>query len=74
MAGTPKQAPSSSVAPSGSLTACAEGSATYSAAVPKGLPRCAFQIQTFPPMRPRLTPSPTASISPAPSLCGMMTG
>jgi hypothetical protein len=74
MAGTPKQAPSSRLAPRGSRKACADGRATYSAAVPKGRWRCAFQIQTCSPMRSRLTPSPTASISPEPSLCGMMSG
>ena len=33
-----------------------------------------FQIQTRSPMRARSTPSPTASTTPAPSLCGMTRG
>src|SRR6516225_8392616 len=58
---------------SGSSTACADGSTIYSAAVPCGRRHCPFQIQTRSPMR-LVTPGPTLSISPAPSLWGMISG
>ena len=46
----------------------------YSAAVPNGRFHCPFQVHTRSPMRDFATPSPTASITPAPSLCGMTRG
>src|SRR5262249_4135027 len=58
---------------SGSGTACADGSTIYSAAVPCGRRHCPFQTQTRSPTR-LATPGPTLSISPAPSLCGMISG
>jgi hypothetical protein len=48
------------------------GSATCSQAVPIGRCHCAFHSQTRWPMRSGGTPSPTASMTPAPSLCGTM--
>ena len=74
MAGMPRQAPASKLTPSGSLTACASGSAINSAAVPNGRFHCPFHSQTRSPMRDFATPSPTASMTPAPSLCGMTRG
>ncbi len=44
------------------------------AAVPKGRFHCAFQVHTRSPTRDAGTPSPTASITPAPSLCGITSG
>jgi hypothetical protein len=44
------------------------------AAVPKARRHWPFQTQTRSPMREAGTPSPTMSISPAPSLCGMTRG
>jgi len=52
----------------------AEGSTMYSAQVPNGRFHCPFQIHTRSPLREAATPSPTMSISPAPSLCGMTRG
>ncbi len=74
MAGMPRQAPASKLTLSGSVTACAAGSAMYSAAVPKARFHCPFHTQTRSPMRVLATPSPTWSITPAPSLCGMTRG
>ena len=45
-----------------------------SAAVPNGRFHWPFQIQTRSPLREAGTPSPTMSISPAPSLCGVTRG
>ena len=67
MAGTPRQAPSSNEAPSGSGTACRAGTTVHSAAVPHRRPAAASQIQTRSPTRPGSTPAPTASMTPAPS-------
>src|SRR5262249_51995177 len=58
---------------SGISTACADGNTIYSAAVPLGRRHCPFQIQTRWPTR-LATPGPTLSISPAPSLWGMISG
>jgi len=55
-------------------TACAEGSAIHCAAVPKGRFHWPFQIHTRSPMRRSDTPGPTASMVPAPSLCGITSG
>src|SRR5918912_896036 len=73
-AGMPRQAPASKEVPSGSLTACSAGTTIYSAAVPKGCFHWPFQIPTRSPRRLSGTPGPTASISPAPSLCGITRG
>ena len=43
----------------------------YCAAVPNGRCHWPFQIQTRSPTRAPGTPAPTASMTPAPSLCGM---
>ena len=74
MAGTPKPAPNSSETSAGNVTAWSDGKHTYSDAVPNARPRWAFQVHTRSPMRLSSMPSPTLSISPAPSLCGMMSG
>ena len=70
----PRQAPASKLIASGSFTAWFSGSTMYSAAVPNGRFHCPFQVHTRSPMRDSATPSPTASISPAPSLCGITRG
>src|SRR3974390_1003163 len=70
----PRHAPASKLVCTGSATACSDGSATYSAQVPKARSHCAFQTQTRSPTRADDTPSPTWSISPAPSLCGITRG
>jgi hypothetical protein len=70
----PRQAPTARSIPSGSGTAWCAGSVTYSAAVPKGRCHWAFHVQTRSPTRDSGTPAPTASIVPAPSLCGTMRG
>ncbi len=44
------------------------------AAVPCARPQAPFQIHTRSPMRFGSTPSPTASTTPMPSLCGTMRG
>src|SRR5829696_8651611 len=44
----------------------------YVAAVPNGRFHCPFQIQTRSPTRLGSTAGPTRSITPAPSLCGMI--
>ena len=72
--GMPMQAPASKSMPSGRRTACAAGRAMNSAAVPKGRFHWPFQVQTRSPTRLASTPSPTASMMPAPSECGMMRG
>ena len=46
----------------------------YSAAVPNGRFHWPFQIHTRSPRRDAGTPSPTMSMSPAPSLCGTTRG
>src|SRR5262249_20306662 len=56
------------------VTAWADGRHTYSDAVPNARPRRAFQVHTRSPMRLLFIPSPTWSISPAPSPCGTMSG
>jgi hypothetical protein len=58
----------------GSGTACSAGSTIDAAAVPNGRRHWPFQTQTRSPTRAGETPSPTCSISPAPSLCGMTRG
>src|SRR6185503_10601241 len=73
-AGMPRQAPASSEIAAGSFTAWFSGSTMYSAAVPNGRFHCAFQVHTRSPTRDFTTPSPTMSISPAPSLCGITRG
>lgn len=72
--GMPTQAPSSKVACSGRSTAYWDGRQITSAAVPEARLHCPFQSQTRWPSRLAGTPSPTASITPAPSLCGMTHG
>ena len=74
MAGMPRQAPASKLTLSGSFTACAAGSAIYSAAVPKARFHCPFHSQTRSPIRDLAMPSPTWSMTPAPSLCGITRG
>jgi hypothetical protein len=69
-AGTPRLAPSSKDAASGSGTASRSGTTLYSAAVPHGLPAAASSSHTRCPSRRSSTPSPTASIVPAPSWWG----
>ena len=71
MAGTPSWAPSSNDAPSGSSTACRSGTTVHSAAVPHRRPAAASNSQTRWPTRPGSTPGPTASMTPAPSWCGI---
>src|SRR5205085_9355267 len=68
------QAPASNDTPAGSGTAWSEGSTTYSAAVPSARPHAAFQTHTRSPTREAGTPAPTASMTPAPSLCGTTRG
>ena len=46
----------------------------YSAAVPAARRHWPFHTQTRSPMREGGTPSPTSSMTPAPSLCGMTRG
>ena len=70
-AGTPRLAPSSKEALSGRGTAWRPGSTVHSAAVPHRRPDAAIQVQTRWPTRAGSTPSPTASITPAPSWCGI---
>src|SRR5438552_1733604 len=70
----PRHAPASMLIWAGSGTACSVGSTIHSAAVPKGRRHWPFQTQTRSPTRDGETPSPTRSISPAPSLCGMTRG
>ena len=68
-AGTPRDAPSSNDAsPSG--TAFSTGTTVYSAAVPHGLCQPARYTHTRSPFQAFATPSPTASITPAPSCPG----
>ena len=74
MAGMPRQAPASKLTLSGSLTAWAAGKAINSAAVPKARFHCPFQTQTRSPRRDLAMPSPTWSMTPAPSLCGIRRG
>jgi hypothetical protein len=45
-----------------------------SAAVPNARPHAPFHTQTRSPIRAVATPSPTLSMTPAPSLCGTMRG
>jgi len=70
----PRQAPASNEVLAGSGTACSAGSTIDWAAVPKARRHCPFQTHTRSPTRAGETASPTASISPAPSLCGMTRG
>ena len=70
----PKHAPASKLIASGSFTAWFSGSVMYSAAVPNGRFHCPFQVHTRSPMRACATPAPTASMMPAPSLCGITRG
>ena len=70
-AGMPRQAPTSKPTPSGNGTAKAAGSTTASAAVPNGRCHWALNVHTRSPSREAGTPSPTASTTPAPSLCGV---
>jgi len=58
----------------GNRTACSAGSTITSAAVPKARRHWPFQMKTRSPTREDETPSPTRSISPAPSLCGITRG
>src|SRR5476651_136498 len=74
MAGMARQAPACKLTVPGSLTACAAGSAMYSAAVPEARFHCPFHTQTRSPIRDLAMPSPTWSITPAPSLCGITRG
>src|SRR5262247_3824070 len=74
IAGMPRHAPASNPTFPGNATACSDGSTINSAAVPNARFHCPFQIQTFSPIRDLDTPSPTSSITPAPSLCGMTRG
>jgi hypothetical protein len=46
----------------------------HCAAVPNGRCHWPFQIHTRSPTRDAATPTPTASITPAPSLCGTICG
>ena len=71
IAGTPRLAPSSKEALSGRGTAWRPGTTVHSAAVPHRRPAAASQSQTRWPTRAGSTPSPTASITPAPSWCGI---
>ena len=64
----PRQAPAAKLTLSGSGTVKAAGSATRLAAVPKGRCHWALKIQTRCPTREGATPSPTATMTPAPSL------
>ena len=70
----PRHAPCSNGTSTERGTACAPGTTTYSAAVPNGRYRCAPKHHTRSPIRESGTPSPTASIVPAPSLCGTTLG
>src|SRR5258706_312458 len=70
----PRHAPCSKGTPSGRRTACHAGTVTYCAAVPKARYDCAPKPHTRSPTRDGSTPTPTESISPAPSLCGTTRG
>ena len=72
--GMPMQAPAAKSTPSGKATACAAGKAMYCAQVPMGRCHWPFHSHTRSPTREPGTPSPTASITPAPSLCGTISG
>src|ERR1700750_2153105 len=69
-----KDAPASMLVLAGKGTACSEGSTIDWAAVPNGRRHWPFQTHTRSPTREGETPSPTRSISPAPSLWGMTRG
>ena len=71
MAGIPRLAPRSSDAPAGSATARSAGTTVHCAAVPHGRCQAAKKTHTRSPTRAGSTPSPTASISPAPSWSGI---
>ena len=69
-AGMPSDAPSSNDASAGSGTACSAGTTQNSAAVPHWRRHAAKYTHTRSPTRASSTPSPTASITPAPSCPG----
>ena len=69
-AGTPSVAPSSKEASSGSGRARSAGTTQNWAADPQRLPTAAVMSQTRSPTRSAGTPGPTASMTPAPSMCG----
>ena len=71
IAGTPRLAPKSIEIPSGSRTARSAGTTVHSAAVPQRRPAAAIQTHTRWPTRPGSTPSPKASMTPAPSWLGI---
>src|SRR5262245_10306500 len=68
----PRQAASSNVSGSGIATACSTGKVMYSAHVPSGRFHWPFQTHTRWPTRSPGTPDPTFSITPAPSLWGII--
>ena len=73
--GTPRLAPRSNDATSGSSTTWRAGTTAYSCAVPPAGRRCAAsQIQTRRPTRADSTPCPTASTTPEPSWFGTCGG
>ena len=72
--GTPRPAPRSKLAESGSVTTCERGISAYSCAVPSGRPWAASRTQTRSPTSPASTPAPTASTTPAPSWFGTCAG
>jgi hypothetical protein len=74
MTGMPRLAPMSAETPSGSATARLSGTTVYWAAVPHGRCQAAKYTHTRAPMRARSTPSPTSSMTPAPSWFGIWNG
>ena len=70
----PRQAPASSADIGGQRHRLLRRQHDLLAAVPNGRRHWPFQTQTRSPTREAGTPSPTRSISPAPSLCGMTRG
>jgi hypothetical protein len=74
MAGMPRLAPSSNDAASGKGTARSSGIATSSWAVPSARCHAASRNQTRCPTLASSTPSPTATIVPAPSWLGTTSG
>ncbi len=75
MPGMPSVAPAANDTASGSGVTRCSASAMYSAAVPKARPlRWPLKSQTRWPRLSRVTPSPTWSTIPAPSLLGITRG
>ena len=74
MAGMPRLAPTSNDVPAGRVTAWSEAMATSSWAVPSDRRQAASHSHTRSPTRLDSTPGPTATIVPAPSWLGTVSG